>query len=96
MTLVERINAADWDEDDCRWFAAQVAVANEDAWMRDLYFAVVARLIGQDGADLMTLRRRAREIVDLAQAMQAEAAALGSAANRPRPVHLRLVGGRDV
>ena len=94
MTLTERVAAAEWTADDAAWFALQSEVAIADQACHDLLMAVAAAVIGADGADILTLRRRAREIVDLALAFQDEGPAPLPVRAAGRPA-LNVVGGRD-
>lgn len=98
MTLYERVNDRDWSDADMAWFKRHVESAAICPLSRDLILATTAAIIGHDDADLLTLRRRARELVDLAVMMQAERATPGAA--RPvqtaSPPRLSVVGGRDV
>ncbi len=91
MSLTDRIDCAEWSEEARVWFAECVSQAIADPDCFDLQLAIVAALIGHDGAALPELLCRAREIVDLAVAMQAER---GRGAN-PGPSRLTVVGGRD-
>ena len=94
MTLTERVTSVEWTDDDAAWFAAQANVAIADQACHDLLMAVAAAVIGADGADILTLRRRAREIVDLALAFQAGGAEALPVRAAGRPA-LTVVGGRD-
>lgn len=98
MTLTDRVNETDWSDADMALFKRHVESAAFDPMSRDLLLAITAAVIGYDDADLMTLRRRARELVDLAILMQAERAGK-SAAPPAKPTcgpRLTVVGGRDV
>lgn len=97
MSLYERVNETDWSDEDMAWFKRHVESAAICPLSRDLILATTAAIIGHDDADLLTLRRRARELVDLAVMMQAERATPESA-DRPAaaPPRLSVVGGRDV
>jgi len=68
--LTERIEAAEFSEGSLAYLSMLIGFGTRDPEFRDLLFTAVAVLIGADGADLLTLRRRVREIVDLAQVMQ--------------------------
>lgn len=91
MSLIERIDNADWPEDARLWFAETVARCQTHPQDRDLFLAATAAILGSDGADIFALRLRAREIVDLAQMMQTESTGI-PAPGRPQ---LTVVGGRD-
>lgn len=97
MTLTDRVNQTDWSEQDMALFKRQVECAAIDPLSRDLLLAITAAVIGYDGADLMTIRRRGRELVDLAVLMQAERAQVDAVtpARPPGQPVLTIVGGSD-
>lgn len=95
MSLTERFDRLMDDDDACRaWAVHTLDLVERDPLAMDLLMGTVATALAATGADLMTLRRRTREIVDLAVLIQAEGVAQPPARPAGRP-SLTVVGGRD-
>lgn len=96
LSLIERIDATDWAEEDIRFLERLIGSARCDQRSHDLLMVACAHLIGGDDAELLTLRRRGREIVDLTLAVQAERARPAERRLQAGRVRLAVVGGRDM